>query len=132
MFVHSFYADLNEPTDTDCSSHRTHQFAIVVGGGTFLGVLLLIVVIFLIHCIYKSLIACHRTYRRSRMSAQERQQLIEQNMKLIDRLNDPQLRVLQGTLSKLIESNSALLRGDGREGVDGDVDSDTERKEAEV
>ena len=126
MFVHSFYADLNEPTDTDCSNYRTHQFAIVVGGGTFIGVLLLIVVISLIFCIYKSLRMCHRTYRCSMISEEVRQQLIKQNTKLIDRIDDPQLR------KELIKSNTALLRGDGREDADGDVDSDTDSKETEV
>ena len=71
-------------------------------------------------CSYKCFKVCQRTYRRLRMSPEERNTLEEQNQELVELLKDPNLtgenlRLVADNVRRLIDSNRGLLAGDSRE-----------------
>ena len=97
---------------------------IIASSSVLGGIILILGVGIALFCSYKCFKVCQRTYRRVRMSAEERRTLEQQNIELIELLRDPSLtgenlREVAKSVRELININKGLLAGDSPENVDG-------------
>jgi hypothetical protein len=104
-------ANLDEPTDTDCSQQETHHLAIIVGPT---GVVLTIVAICVTVCSVLSIRNCQRTLRQKNISAEERAEFLAERRRLEELFLNATGKNRQYLLHQIRQING-FIRGDGED-----------------